>query len=97
MNLKEVDTLLEELIDLSNTKYGLIKVGHDTLQYDILFIEKFEKLKEMLGTTALEEVDLKQLPKMKALKVSIERIHTLEKSKQNQNVRMQQAVKAYRK
>lgn len=97
MNVLEAKQLIEELIELSDTKYGYIKVGRDTLNNDILFIEKYGQLKEILGATTLEDMDLKQLPRINDLKEIIKKINDLEKGKQNGNKRMTKALGAYKK
>lgn len=97
MNVLELNQLIDELIELSNTKYGFIKIGRDTLTNDILFIEKYGQLKESLGATTLEDIDLTKLPKIKDLKEIIQKINDLENGKQNKNVRMTKALGAYKK
>lgn len=94
MNLND---LIDELIELSNTKYGYLKVGRDTLNLDILFIEKYEALKKLIGSSSFEDFDFKDYPKMKDLKLIVEMISEFEKSKQNNNIRMIKASKAYKK
>ncbi|MCH4889283.1 hypothetical protein EZV73_16925 [Acidaminobacter sp. JC074] len=87
--------VIEELIELSSTKLGFLKVGRDTLNIDILFIEKYATLKETLGSD-LDTIDMTQFPKMKTLKNLIEEISSKEQPKER-NVRMANATKAYRK
>jgi hypothetical protein len=96
MSLLKADKLIDELIEISDTKYGYLKVGRDTLNEDILFIEKYEKLKEILGASKIDEIDFKQLPKMKNLKAIIEKISDLE-SVNKKNVLMAKATRAYKK
>jgi hypothetical protein len=96
MSLLKADKLIDELIEISDTKYGYLKVGRDTLNEDILFIEKYEKLKEILGVSKIDEIDFKQLPKMKNLKAIIEKISDLE-SVNKKNVLMAKATRAYKK
>jgi len=97
MNITEINLVIDELIKLSDTKYGFLKVGKETLNTDILFIEKYSTLKELLGTETFEEIDFTRIPKMKVLKDLIEEINQYEKKKQNRNVRMNKAANAYRK
>lgn len=89
--------IIDELIELSNKKYGFLKVARDTLNIDILFIEKYESLKEILGTHNLDDIDVKQLPRLIVLKELIVKISELENKSQNRNVRMVKASKAYQK
>ncbi len=95
MNIEQVNLIIDELIELSNTKYGFVKVGRDTLNIDILFIEKYATLKDLLGSD-LDTIDMTQFPKMKNLKDLIEQIGSMEQPKER-NVRMANASKAYRK
>jgi hypothetical protein len=97
MNVLEAKQLIDELIELSNTKYGFLKVGRDTLTHDILFIEKYEELKEIIGAASLENIDPKDLPRIKDLKEIISLINDFEIGKQNKNVRMTKALGAYKK
>ena len=97
MNITEKNLVIDELIKLSDTKYGFLKVGKETLNTDILFIEKYSTLKELLGTETFEEIDFTRIPKMKVLKDLIEEINQYEKKKQNRNIRMNKAANAYRK
>jgi len=96
MNIKAAGKIIDELIQLSNTKYGLVKVGRDTLSNDILFIERYEKLKEILGVRTLDEIDFKELPRIKNLKELIMKINDFDKSNQNRNIRLKKATKAYK-
>jgi hypothetical protein len=89
--------LIEELIEISNTKYGYIKVGRDTLNLDILFIENYEKLKDFLGTTSLEDFDYSELPRMKTLKNIVEKINAFNNDLKERNIKMSKAAKAYKK
>jgi len=97
MNFTEINLIIDELIDLSDTKYGFLRVGKETLNTDILFIEKYSTLKELLGTETFEDIDFTRIPKMKVLKDLIEEINQYEKKKQNRNIRMNKAANAYRK
>jgi len=97
MNITEINLVIDEIIKLSDTKYGFLKVGKETLNTDILFIEKYSTLKELLGTETFEEIDFTRIPKMKVLKDLIEEINQYEKKKQNRNIRMNKAANAYRK
>jgi hypothetical protein len=97
MNITAINLIIDELIELSDTKYGFLKVGKETLNTDILFIEKYSKLKELLETETFEEIDFTKIPKMKILKDLIEEINQYEKKKQNRNVRMTKAANAYKK
>lgn len=93
----KAEEIIEELIELSNTKYGYIKVGRDTLNLDLLFIEKYETLKKILGITSIETYDFSDLPRMKILKEQIEKISQYENKKVDSNRMMNKAVKAYKK
>jgi len=97
MNITEINLIIDDLIELSDTKYGFLKVGKETLNTDILFIEKYSRLKELLKTETFEEIDFTKIPKMKVLKDLIEEINQYEKQKQNRNVRMTKAANAYKK
>lgn len=92
-----VDIIIDELINLCSEKYRLISHGHDTLQLDVLFIEKFKNLKDVLKIEILTEKDFANTPKMKVLQKRIEEINKFEDSKNNRNVRMLRASKAYKK
>lgn len=93
--MNEANNIIESLIEISNTKYGLLKVGKDTLNTDILFIEKYEHLKEILGANTLEHINKEDYPRLADLKRIIEKIHLYEN--QPRNVRMTKAVSAYKK
>lgn len=97
MNITAINLIIDDLIELSDTKYGFLKVDKETLNIDILFIEKYSELKELLGTETFEEIDFTEIPKMKVLKDLIEEINQYEKKKQNRNVRMTKAANAYKK
>lgn len=97
MDNKDVNRLVSELIELCDKKYGHIKVGIDTLHTDVLFIEKFERLKEILGVNSLNDIDITNLPKIKELQDIVKKINDLEINKQNRNVRMKKATNAYKK
>ncbi|MBN2794401.1 MAG: hypothetical protein JXR88_03260 [Clostridia bacterium] len=94
---KKLNDIIDELIDLSNTKYGLLKVGRDTLNVDILFIEKFSELKLKLGVESLHEADLSKYPKMKNLIELIKKINQYEDENRVTNKRVNQAINAYKK
>jgi len=96
MNIQSVNEIIEELIELSDTKYGLLKVGQDTLQMDIVFIEKYESLKQQLDMDTLDHIDITQFPRIRKLKESIEKINTLEQQKMDRNVRITKATNAYK-
>lgn len=95
MNIEQVNQIIGELVELSNTKYSFIKVGRDTLNIDILFIEKYSMLKELLGSE-LDTIDMTQFPKMKELQVMIEKISS-SMQHEERDVRMARATKAYQK
>ncbi|MBI9014626.1 MAG: hypothetical protein JEZ08_20475 [Clostridiales bacterium] len=97
MNITTINLIIDELIELSDTKYGFLKVGKETLNTDILFIEKYSKLKELLGTETFEEIDFTEFPKMKILKEMIVKINQTENNRQKRNVRMTKATSAYQK
>ncbi len=97
MNLNTANLIIDELIELSDTRYGFLKVGRDTLNTDILFIERYSQLKQLLETDTFDDINMTQFPKMKILKDLIEKISKLEEQKQNRNVRMTKATKAYQK
>jgi hypothetical protein len=97
MNLNTANLIIDELIELSDTRYGFLKVGRDTLNTDILFIERYSQLKQLLKTDTFDDINMTQFPKMKILKDLIEKISKLEEQKQNRNVRMTKATKAYQK
>jgi hypothetical protein len=97
MIITEAKAIIEELIDLSDAKYGYLKVGRDTLNNDILFIEKYEQLKEILGAKTIEDIDFQELPRIKDLKDIIKKISDFEAIKQNRNVRLNKATSAYKK
>jgi predicted small metal-binding protein len=97
MDLSKANQIIDELIEHANTKYGLLKVGQDTLNTDILFIERYQALKEVLETTTFDHINMTQLPKMKILKNLIEKISQLENEKQKRNVRMTKAASAYKR
>lgn len=97
MNISEINEVIEELIELSGNKYTFIKVGKDTLNHDILFIERYTKLKELFNTETFDTIDLISFPRMKVLKNQIEQIAQFENNKIKRNVRMTQATNAYRK
>ena len=97
MNLNTANLIIDELIELSDTRYGFLKVGRDTLNTDILFIERYSQLKQLLETDTFDDINMTQFPKMKILKDLIEKISKLEEEKQNRNVRMTKATKAYQK
>lgn len=92
----KIKTIIDELIELSNTKYGLVKVGHDTLNVDVVFIEKFTILKSLLEVDSLGDVDFSEYPNMKSLIDLIKKINQLE-TESNQNKRMNKAINAYKK
>lgn len=94
---KNLQNIIDELIDLSNTKYGLLKVGRDTLNVDILFIERFSELKLKLGVESLNETDLSKYPKMKDLIEMVQKIHQYEDDTRVKNKRVNQAINAYKK
>jgi hypothetical protein len=96
MNVQNVNNLIEELIEISDTKYGLLKVGQDTILKDITFIEKYEALKLELNNNTFDDIDMTQFPKMKILKEWIEKINAIEQQKLNRNVRMNKASNAYK-
>jgi hypothetical protein len=96
MNVQNVNNLIEELIEISDTKYGLLKVGQDTILKDITFIEKYEALKLELNIDTFDDIDMTQIPKMKILKEWIEKINAIEQQKMNRNVRMNKASNAYK-
>lgn len=95
MNREQVNQVIDELIELSNTKYSFIKVGRDTLNIDILFIERYSMLKELLGSE-LDTIDLTQFPNIKELQVVIEKINS-SMQHEERDVRMAKATKAYQK
>lgn len=97
MSLSEANILIEELIEISGIKYTFIKVGKDTLNQDVLFIEKYTKLKEILNTQTFDNIDFTEFPRMKVLKHQIELIDQFEKNKSNRNVRLTKATNAYQK
>jgi len=97
MNISEINDVIEELIELSGTKYTFIKVGKDTLNHDILFIERYTKLKELFNTETFDNIDLITFPRMKVLKNQIEQIAQFENNKVKRNVRMKKATNAYQK
>ncbi len=96
MNIIEINNLINDLIDLSNAKYCSLKVGQDTLHNDLLFIKKFEELKEKLAVKTLNDIDLKELPKIKELQNIINDINKYEIEKNNRNVRLNRASNAYK-
>jgi hypothetical protein len=89
--------IIEGLIKLSQRKYGLVKVGKETLTEDILFIEQYEKLKSALEVDQLEAVDIKAYPQLGELKRIIQAIHDYENNQPKKNVKINQAMKAYKK
>jgi hypothetical protein len=97
MNDTLVNQTIQELIELSDTKYGLLKVGRDTLQTDIVFIEKYETLKTQLGINSFDDIDMTQFPIMRELKQRIEKINSLDEQKMKRNVRKTKATSAYKK
>lgn len=97
MDFNKANQIIDELIELSNTKYGFLKVGHDTLNIDILFIAKYEELKETLGTQDLDDINMTQFPKIKKLKELIVLINDIDDKRQQRNVRITKASKAYQK
>jgi hypothetical protein len=96
MSNRAINEIIEELVSLSDTKYGLLKVGQDTLQTDIVFIEKYETLKTQLGINSFDDIDMTQYPKMKSLIEKIKEISKFEQQKLNRNVRMTKATSAYK-
>ncbi len=94
---KVIDKIMLELIDLCSEKYRLIKIGQDTLQIDIVFIEKYENLKKLLGIDDLSNVDFNQTPNIKVLQDIIAEINNFENKKNNRNIRMSMVTKAYKK
>jgi len=94
MTVKEI---INSLIEISQIKYGLLKVGKDTLHQDILFIEKYEQLKNELMVDGMDQVDFKAYPEMLQLKIMIEEIDRFEQNQSPQNKRLNQAIKAYKK
>jgi hypothetical protein len=97
MDLIKANQIVNELIELSTTKHGFLKVGHDTLNIDILFIKKFEDLKVTLDTQDLDSINITQLPRIKELKELIVLISEIDNKRQQRNVRMTKASKAYQK
>lgn len=93
----DINKLIEELIELSNTKHGLVKIGHDTLNIDVLFITRFEELKEELNVESLNDLDMSMYPRIKDLQESIKKINELDKNIENRNLRMKNASNAYKK
>lgn len=89
--------IIEGLIKLSQRKYGLVKVGKETLTEDILFIEQYEKLKSALEVDHLDAVDVKAYPQLVELKKTIQAIHDFESGQPKKNVKINQAMKAYKK
>lgn len=97
MTHTEIKALIHGLITLSQEKYGLVKVGKNTLNEDILFIEKYAQLKLGLGVDDFDQIDLKAYPEMVQLKIMIEEIQRCENSKQDKHKKLNQALKAYKK
>ena len=97
MKVAYIVEIIEGLIKLSQRKYGLVKVGKETLTEDILFIEQYEKLKSALGVDHLEAVDTKEYPQLGELKKIIQAIYDFENEQPKKNVKINQAMKAYKK
>lgn len=97
MDRIKANQIINELIELSDTKYGFVKVGRDTLNIDILFIERYESLKELLQIHDLDTIDVNQFPRLKELKNKIVKISNIEDERKNRNIRMKKASKAYQK
>ena len=89
--------IIEGLIKLSQRKYGLVKVGKETLTEDILFIEQYEKLKSALEVDQIDAADTKAYPQLGELKKIIQAIHDFENDQPKKNVKINQAMKAYKK
>lgn len=97
MTSETVREIIYNLIQISQDKYGLIKVGKDTLNQDILFIEKYETLKRTLNIENIDQVDFSEFPEILQLKIMIEEINEIENSRQNKNMTLNRAIKAYKK
>lgn len=94
---KEVNDLICNLIDLSKEKYLKLKNSEDTLYLDIVFIEKFQCLKETLQIDNLNDIDLREYPDIKMLQNNIQAIFDFEKELKNRQIRVGKAVSAYKK
>jgi len=97
MHLDTTKDIINSLIEISQIKYGLVKVGKDTLNQDILFIEKYELLKRTLNIENFDQIDLSDYPEIIQLKIMVEEINNLESNKEKKQIRLNQALKAYKK
>lgn len=68
MNEDKINTLIDELIQISLNKINYIKINKDTLNEDILFLHKYERLKSLLGVDSLSDIDSKEYPRISELK-----------------------------
>lgn len=88
----DIETIIDELIELSYTKYSLLKVGQDTLQIDVLFVEKYEQIKDELNN---EKTNYPS--KIKELQDIIKKIDESINNKKTRNLMMNKATNAYKK
>lgn len=94
MTIKE---MINSLIQISQEKYGLLKIGKETLNQDLLFIEKFQLLKHTLKVESIDEVNVSDYPELKQLKIMIEEINALNHPETPKDMKLNKALKAYKK
>lgn len=68
MKKDKVDLLIEELIQISLEKINYIKINKDTLSKDIVFLNKYEELKEILDIQNLSDISVDEYPNIVELK-----------------------------
>lgn len=89
--------MINSLIQISQEKYGLLKIGKETLNQDLLFIEKFQLLKHTLKVKSIDEVNVSDYPELKQLKIMIEEINALNHPELPKDMKLNKALKAYKK
>ncbi len=74
MKEDKVHVLINELIQISLDKINYKKINKNTLQEDIVFLDKYDKLKTLLEIDSISEIDITEYPEIGELKKIISQL-----------------------